>query len=45
MKVCILSAVNIKHMSLITLYTEVLKQQGIEYDIIYMDKYGEDEPF
>lgn len=45
MKVCILSAVNIKHMSLITLYTEVLKKQGIEYDIIYMDKYGEDEHF
>ena len=45
MKVCILSAVNIKHMSLITLYTEILKKQGIEYDIIYMDKYGEDEYF
>ena len=45
MKVCILSAVNIKHMSLITLYTEVMKRHGIEYDIIYMDKYGEDEPF
>lgn len=45
MKVCILSAVNIKHMSLITLYTEVLKKQGIEYDIIYMDKYDEDEYF
>ena len=45
MRVCILSAVNIKHMSLITLYTEAMKQQGIEFDIIYMDKYDEDEPF
>lgn len=45
MKVCILSAVNIKHMSLISLYTEVLKKQGIQYDIIYMDKYDEDEYF
>lgn len=45
MKVCILSAVNIRHMSLITLYTEVMKKQGIEYDIIYMDKYDEDEYF
>lgn len=45
MRVCILSAVNIKHMSLITLYTDVLKRQGVEYDIVYMDKYDEDEPF
>lgn len=45
MKVCILSAVNIRHMSLITLYTEVMRKHGIEYDIIYMDKYGEDEQF
>ncbi len=44
-KVCILSAVNIKHMSLISLYTEKLKSWGIDFDIIYMDKYGEDEFF
>lgn len=42
-KICILSAVNIKHMSLISLYTSLLERDGIEYDIIYMDKYGEDE--
>lgn len=42
-KVCILSAVNIKHMSLITLYTEKLKENNIDFDIIYMDKYGERE--
>lgn len=45
MKICILSAVNIKHMSLITLYTEFFKQHGIKFDIVYMDKYGEEEEF
>ncbi len=44
-KIAILSAVNIKHMSLISLYTDLLKEHGVEYDIIYMDKYGEDEAF
>lgn len=44
-KVAILSSVNIKHMSLISLYTDVLKKNGINYDIIYMDKYDEDEAF
>lgn len=44
-KVCILSAVNIKHMSMISVYTELLKKHGIAYDIIYMDKYGIDEKF
>ena len=42
-KIAILSCVNIKHMSLISLYTDVLKKNNVEYDIIYMDKYGEDE--
>ena len=32
-------------MSLITLYTDIMKKYGVEYDIIYMDKYDEDEPF
>ena len=44
-KIAILSAVNIRHMSLISLYTDILRERGIEYDIIYMDKYGEDEDF
>ncbi|MEH7883034.1 capsular biosynthesis protein, partial [Bacillus sp. JJ1609] len=44
-KICILSAVNIRHMSLISLYTEKLKRDGIEFDIIYMDKYLEEEEF
>lgn len=44
-KICILSAVNIKHMSMISLYTQKLKRDGIDFDIIYMDKYGEEEAF
>jgi len=42
-RVAILSCVNIKHMSLISLYTDILKREGVAYDVIYMDKYGEDE--
>lgn len=42
-KVCILSSVNIKHMTLISLYTNRLERDNIKYDIIYMDKYGENE--
>lgn len=44
-KVAILAAVNVRHMSLISLYTDILKKHGIEYDLIYMDKYNEDEDF
>jgi hypothetical protein len=44
-RICILSAVNIRHMTLISLYTERLKRDNIAYDIIYMDKYGEEEEF
>ena len=44
-KVCILSAVNIKHMAMISLYTERLIRDEIDFDIVYMDKYGEDEIF
>jgi len=43
MKICILSIVNIKHMSLISLYTSYFEKNGIEYDIIYIDKYDEEE--
>ena len=32
-------------MSLISLYTEQLLSNGVEFDIIYMDKYNEDEDF
>ena len=40
-KICILSAVNIKHMSLISIYTKYFKENGMDYDVIYMDKYNE----
>lgn len=43
LRVCILSIVNIKHMSLISLYTDFLEKNNIEYDIIYIDKYQEFE--
>lgn len=42
-KICILSAVNIKHMSMISIYTELMKKNNIGYDIIYMDKYEEEK--
>lgn len=42
-RIAILSCVNIKHMSLISLYTDILKQHNVPYDVIYMDKYGEEE--
>ncbi len=44
-KICILSCVNIRHMTLISLYTEYLREKNIPFDIIYMDKYGEEEDF
>ena len=44
-KICILSAVNIKHMAMISLYTERMLRDNIDFDIVYMDKYGEDEEY
>lgn len=44
-RICILSAVNIKHMAMISLYTERLLRDGLAFDIVYMDKYGENEEF
>lgn len=44
-KIAILSCVNVKHMSLISLYTEILKKNNVQYDLIYMDKYDEEEDF
>lgn len=38
-KVCILSTVNIKHMTMVSIYTEFLELNHIPYDIIYIDKY------
>jgi len=42
-RIAILSCVNIKHMSLISLYTDILRRHSISFDVVYMDKYGEDE--
>lgn len=42
-KICILSTVNIKHMTMLSIYTEYLERNNIEYDIIYIDKYQEKE--
>lgn len=42
-KVCIVGAMNIKHMSLISLYTKYFDDNGISYDLIFMDRYGIDE--
>jgi hypothetical protein len=43
MKICILSIVNIKHMPLISLYSSFFDTNHIKYDIIYIDKYNEEE--
>ncbi|WP_313468635.1 hypothetical protein, partial [Carnobacterium sp.] len=43
MKICILSIVNIKHMTGAAVYQDYFKKHNIEYDIIYIDKYLENE--
>ena len=42
-KICILGLANIRHISLISLYTEYLDAHGIPYDLIYIDRYGTEE--
>ncbi|MGI6360067.1 MAG: hypothetical protein ACOX02_03405 [Acholeplasmatales bacterium] len=42
-KVCIISTVNLMHMTLSSLYTNYFQKNDIPYDIIYIDKYGIDE--
>lgn len=42
-RVCIIGPANLKHISLLSLYTEVFQREGITYDIIYIDIYGIDE--
>ncbi|WJV19351.1 hypothetical protein QU593_02240 [Rossellomorea marisflavi] len=44
-KICILGTANIKHMTLISLYTEVFKEANQKFDIIYIDKYQEYEEY
>ncbi len=43
MKVCILSVVSLRHMSVASVYYEYFKRNNINYDIVYADKYGIDE--
>lgn len=42
-KICIIGASNIKHISLISIYTTYFTENNIPYDIIYMDRYGIEE--
>ena len=42
-KICIIGTSNIKHISLISLYTRFFEENGIDYDIIYIDRYGIEE--
>ena len=44
-KVAILSAVNIKHMAMVSIYQKLFKENDIVFDLIYMDKYGCEEKF
>ena len=41
--ICIIGTSNIKHISLISLYTRFFDIKEIPYDIIYLDRYGVDE--
>lgn len=42
-KICIIGTSNIKHISLISLYTRYFDRNGMAYDIIYLDRYGIEE--
>lgn len=42
-RVCIIGTSNLKHISLISLYTRYFDKEGISYDIIYLDRYCIDE--
>lgn len=44
-KICILCAANLKHMTLISLYTKELVRAKQDFDIIYLDKYNEKETY
>lgn len=43
MRACIIGIQNIKHMTLISLYTQYFEKNKIAYDLIYIDKYGIEE--
>lgn len=40
MKFCIISIMNIKHISMISFYEKLLQKHNIDFDIIYLDRYG-----
>lgn len=42
-KVAIISIMNLKHMSLVSIYTELFKKYGVDYDYIYIDKYNDED--
>ena len=42
--ICIIGTANIKHISLISLYTRYFDEKGVPYDIVYLDRYGIEEP-
>lgn len=42
-KICIIGTNNLKHISLISLYTNYFDSNNIPYDIIYLDRYGIEE--
>lgn len=42
-KICILGANNLKHMTLISLYTDIFEEYNQSYDIIYLDRYHKEE--
>lgn len=44
-KICILGTANLKHMTLISLYTEHFRKAEQPFDIIYLDKYHEIEEY
>jgi hypothetical protein len=41
--ICIIGASNIKHISMISLYTKYFDEHHIDYDIIFLDRYGIEE--
>lgn len=42
-RICIVGTANLKHISLISVYTRYFDSEGIPYDIIYWDRYGIEE--
>lgn len=39
-KICIIGTSNLKHISLISLYTHIFDELEVPYDLIYIDRYG-----